>query len=119
MSEEKSKQGLREIIVSIQNEVLSDELLPDRAAELLKKLSALLGNINDKIVETEFEYSKELLRQLDLEQKANRAKIKAETSDEYLAKQEARNLKELVIEMIRSLKYFLRAKAEEYREGGY
>jgi len=114
--QEKQK-GLREILIGYQNELLKKELLPERAAKILTEISALLGNINDKIVETEFEYSKELLRQLDNEQKANRAKIKAETTEQFLEKQKYRNIKELAIEMTRSLKFFLRAKGEEWGAG--
>jgi hypothetical protein len=49
------------------------------------------------------------------EDAANRAKIRAETSVEYLRKREARDTKELVVELVRSLKYFLRSKEEEMR----
>jgi len=115
MAEE--KKGLRDILIGYQNELLKKELQPERAAKMLVEISALLGNINDKIVETEFKYSKVLLAELDIEQKANRAKIKAEISGEYLAKQEYRNIKELAIEMIRSLKFFLRAKGQELYAG--
>jgi hypothetical protein len=54
-----------------------------------------------------------LLHFLDSEKKANRARIRAEISPEYRRKQEARDTKELIVELARSLKYFLRAKAEE------
>ena len=56
-----------------------------------------------------------LLGYLDAEAKANRAKIRAETSPEYQRKREARDTKELVQELVRSLKYFLRSKEEEMR----
>lgn len=56
-----------------------------------------------------------LLNALGSENKANRAKIKAQTSPEYIAMREARDAKEVAIKMPRSLKYFLRSKEEEYR----
>lgn len=89
------------------------DLLPDRAAELLMKLTALIGNINDEIREADMLYAGVLLAALESEDKANRAKIRAETSNEYQRKREARDTKELAIELARSLKYLLRAKAEE------
>ncbi len=56
-----------------------------------------------------------LLQHLNGEEAANRAKIRAETTPEYLRKREARDTKELVTELIRSLKYMLRSQAEEMR----
>lgn len=91
------------------------DLLPDRAAQLLTKLTALMGNCNDEIREADVEYAGVLLKHLDSEEAANRAKIRAETTPEYLRKREARDTKELVIELVRSLKYFLKAKEEEMR----
>ena len=105
----------RELINEVQGEVGHGDLLPGRASELLNQLSALLGNINDEIRRADLAYSRILLKWLDIETKANRAKITAETTPEYEAKQIARNTKELAIEMIRSLKFYLRAKEEEYR----
>ena len=106
---------VREMIHEIQVEVRDTDLLPDRAAELLNKLTALLGNINDEIREADHDYACLLLEHLETEAKANRAKIKAETSQFYMRKREARDVKELALEMIRSLKYYLRAKEEELR----
>jgi hypothetical protein len=91
----------------------ASDLLPDRAAELLMQLSALMGNCADEIREADSEYAVTLLHFLDTEKKANRAKIRAEISPEFRRKQEARDTKELVIELTRSLKYFLRVKSEE------
>ena len=106
---------VREMIHDMQREVRDTDLQPDRASELLTRLSALLGNVNDEIREADMEYSGRLLMFLESEEKANRAKIRAETTPEYLRKRQARDIKELALEMIRSLKYYLRAKEEEMR----
>ena len=106
---------VRDMIHDMQREVRDTDLQPDRASELLTRLSALLGNVNDEIREADMEYSCRLLMFLDSEEKANRAKIRAETTPEYSRKREARDVKELTLEMIRSLKYYLRAKEEELR----
>lgn len=108
-------QTIREHIQSIQEEVVKGDLLPGRAAELLNTLSALIGNVNDEIRRCDVAYSQCLLKWLGIEEKANRAKITAETKPEYEAKMAARHTKELCLEMIRSLKYYLRAKEEEWR----
>lgn len=106
---------VRELVKSYQREIQqTPDLLPERAADLLMKLTALLGNCADEIRDADSEYAVTLLHWLDTEAKANRARIRAEISHEYRRKQEARDTKELVIELSRSLKYFLRAKSDEF-----
>ena len=110
---------VRELVRFYQMEIQrTNDLQADRAAELLMQLTALLGNIADEIRAADSEYAVTLLHLLDTEKKANRARIRAEISPEYLRKQQARDTKELVTELARSLKYFLRAKQEEYRMAG-
>ena len=106
---------IRDMIHEMQTEVRDSDLLPGRAAELLTKLTALMGNTNDEIREADHAYAVVLLQFLAADEAANRAKIRAETTTQYLRKREARDTKELVIELVRSLKYFLRAKEEEMR----
>lgn len=112
-------QTVRDIITDFRREIRDTDLQPDRAAEILTKLSALLGNCNDEIRLRDVEYSKVLLKWYQIETKANRAKIKAETSPEYEAKCLARNTKEEVEAMIGTLKYFLRGKEDEFRKGKF
>lgn len=95
------------------------DLLPDRAAELLNKLAAMLGNCNDAIREADLAYSNVLLMHLEQEEKANRATIRAETTPEFIRKRECRDTKELALELIRSLKFYLKAKQDEYRYAGH
>ncbi len=105
---------VRDLVRGYQREIQQvPDLQPDRAADLLMKLTALIGNVADEIREADSEYAVTLLHFLDTEKKANRAKIRAEISPEYRRKQEARDTRELVIELSRSLKYFLRVKADE------
>lgn len=106
---------VREIVKSYQREIQQTaDLLPDRAAELLMKLSALVGNVLDEIREADSEYAVTLLHFLDTEKKANRAKIRAEISPEFRRSREARDTEKLVTELTRSLKYYLKAKQDEY-----
>lgn len=107
---------VRELVRGYQREIQqTPDLQPDRAADLLMKLTSLLGNCADEIRDADAEYGVTLLHFLDTEKKANRARIRAEISPEYRRKQEARDTKELVIELARSLKYFLKAKQDEYQ----
>lgn len=106
---------VRELVKQFQREIQSTDLQPDRAAELLTKLAALIGNCNAAILEADMVYNQHLLQCYDAEKKANRAKIIAENSPEYAHKREARAVKELVTEMMASLKYYLRRCEEEMR----
>jgi hypothetical protein len=106
--------SVRELVKGCQREIReSSDLLPDRAAELLLMLASLLGNCADEIRAADADYATVLLAHLDAETKANRATIRAETSPEYQRRQEARDTKDLIVELVRSLKYFLRVKSEE------
>jgi hypothetical protein len=74
-----------------------------------------MGNTNDEIREADAAYATVLLTCLNTEEKANRAKIRAEISPEYARKREARDTKELVLELVRSLRHYLRCLQEEMR----
>lgn len=107
---------VRDLVKAIQKELRdSADLLPDRASELLNQATALLGNCNDELRAADQEYKRILLHCLRTAEKANRAKIEAETSPQYARWQEARDVKDLTVEMIRSLKVFIRSKQEEMR----
>jgi hypothetical protein len=106
---------LRGKVLEFQKEVGDSKTLqPERAAEILVELTSLLGFVNDEIRKRDVEYNVKLLECYEKESKANRAKILAETSPEYIAKREARDTRELMIELIRSLKFFLKAERYEY-----
>jgi hypothetical protein len=107
---------VRGLVKEMQAEIRDSDLQPARAAELLTRLSALFGNCLDEIREADMEYAKVLLEALNGEEAASRAKIRAETSTQYLRKREAHDTKDLVQELTRSLKYFIRAKESEWRE---
>ena len=107
--------NVRSLVKSAQREIAAGQLEPQQAADLLMKLTALLGNINDEIREADAAYATVLLRHLDGEEAVNRAKIRAEISPEYLRRKEARDTKELTQEMIRALKYYMRSVEEELR----
>lgn len=107
--------SVRDLVRAMQKEVRDTDLQPDRAAEILTKLSALFGNVNDEIRQADMDYHVVLLKHLDSEAKANRATIRAQTTSEYLRAREAKDTLKLVDEMTKSLKYFLKAKESEWR----
>ena len=104
---------VRELVKQYQREIQATTLDADRAAVLLTKLTALLGPCNDEIREADALYAQKLLFCLDDYKSAGKARIAAETSPEFARKAEARDYKELVLELARSLKYFLRSRSEE------
>ena len=77
--------------------------------------TALIGNVLDEIRLADAVYASVLLTCLDSSDKASHAKIRAETTSAYARRQEARDARVLLVEMIASLKYFLRVKTEEMR----
>lgn len=106
---------VRELVREIQVEVRETHPTPTRASELLGKLTALIGNCNEVIRSADAAYAAVLLEHLETSKHASIARIKAETTEQYRWKREARDTKELVIELIRALKYQLRAAEEELR----
>lgn len=108
-------ESVRDLVRQMQAEIRHTDLVPERTCALLARLTALLGNCNDEIRDADSAYAVVLLAHLDSSEAANRAKIRAETTSEYARKREARDTKELVIELVRSLKYILRAVEEEMR----
>lgn len=108
--------SVRDLVKAIQREMReSIDMTPDRASELLNQATALLGNCNDEVRAADQAYKQILLHCLLTAEKANRARIVAETSPQYARWQEARDVKDLTVEMIRSLKVFIRSKQEEMR----
>ena len=107
---------VRDMVGAIQMEVIkSDDLLPQRASELLMTATALIGNVNHEIREADAKFNLVLLDCLKAEEKANRARIVAETTPAYARRREARDTLTLLTELIRSLKVFIKAQGEEMR----
>ena len=91
------------------------DLQPERARELLLLLSALLGNVNAESREADMAYNQVLLRQLDSSEKANHAKIRAESTPEYLRKREADDTKKELVISTQSLKKCIDSLSDEMR----
>lgn len=106
---------VREMVAALQREVLAGDLTPDRASEILLKLTALLGNCAAEIREADLVYANRLLAELNAHDKANRARIAAEVTPEFRRKREAHDAKDLVVELIRSLRQMLRTAGDEMR----
>lgn len=88
-------------------------LTPGRAAEILVDLSNLVGNIIDEIRACESLYNHKLQECFEVEKASNRAKLRAQNTREYERLREQKDLKEIVVDLQRSLKYLIRSYEEE------
>jgi len=107
--------SVRERIAAIQREIIAGSVTPEQARQWLMTLTALLGKVHDEQRIADHEYKLVLLRCLQGDEAANRAKIRAEVSAEYRRSREAKDTADLVVEMIRSCKVFTRSLDEEMR----
>lgn len=105
--------SVRDLVLSMQTEMRTTSLEPERVCDLLGQATALIGNCSDEMRDADVRYNLVLLGYLDADEAANRARIRAETSPEYQRKRQAKDTKELVVEMVRSLKEISRAKRDE------
>jgi hypothetical protein len=107
---------VRELVGLIQAEMgAACDLTPDRASEMLNQATALLGNVLDEQRACDQSYKVILLHCLRNAEKANRAKIEAECSPQWVKFTESRDLVKLVEQMIISLRQFLRTQSEVMR----
>ena len=109
------EQTIRQMVDGYQTRVKNHDLQPAEAVEILKDLASIMGNINDKILETEIAYNITLKQALDANEKANRAIIIAKCSPQYEYMMQARNTEKEVKMLISSLNRFLRVKEDEMR----
>jgi hypothetical protein len=106
---------IRDRISAIQGELANGALTPDLARESLVRLTALLGNVHNEQRVADHEYKLVLLGCLQGDEAANRARIRAEVTVQYQRSREAKDLADLVVEMIRSCKAYMRSLEEELR----
>jgi len=101
--------SVRDRIKAAQKQIRDGALTPDMVRENLAELTGLLGNVNDEVREADIAYAHVLVQMYGEEKKANRAKLRAETSDEYRRAREAKDTHTLVVELIRTCRAYLRS----------
>lgn len=107
--------SVRSMVNEFKREILAGDLTPHRASEIEQRLTALLGNIQDEQREADALYADVLAKHMREETKANRARILAETSPEFLRKRAVHDTHTHAVEMIRSLRGLIRMATEEMR----
>ena len=106
---------LYERISVIQTKLANEALTPDLARQSLMRLTSLLGLVNDELRRADHEYKLVLLGCMAGGEPANRARIRAEVSEQYQRAREAKDTSVLVTELVRSCKGYLRSLDEELR----
>lgn len=106
---------VRDMVNEIRDEVRRGGLTPSRAGELASELSALLGNIGEEIRDADMAYNARFAMCLDEAGSAARAKVRAETTEEYRRKREAHDFHMVTLEMVRSLRKLTEAFIAESR----
>jgi hypothetical protein len=102
-------QTVRDRVRQIQRSLRDEALTPAMTRDALITLTALLGNVLDESRAADAAYAQTLMNSYKREEKANRAKLMAETTPEYARSREAQDTEKLVVEMIRSCKVYLKS----------
>jgi hypothetical protein len=105
---------IRARIEAIRDQMLTD-LPPVTARQLLVELTALYYGAQQALILADHAYARELTRCFELESAASRARIRAETSVQFLDKRNAAATVKFCEEAIRSLKALMRSTEEEIR----
>lgn len=88
------------------------------ASQKLVNLSSLLASLNATITDAHFSLNQKKKALLEEDgMTVAKAKVYAEASDEWKRFITLLNQKESLIELIRAVKYYLKASMEEYSEG--
>jgi hypothetical protein len=112
--------SIREMIDEYRNKIKdASSLEPDQASRYIVELSSIMGNVNQELLAKQMLYNEAKLKCLDEEKSVARAAMKAETTDAYRAYQEVKGYRDLLVEMIRGLKYYLRSQDDENSFGKY
>jgi hypothetical protein len=91
----------------------ADTLSPEEASQRAISLTALLASINAELAQKESEYKVVLFSLLGGSKSVAEAKLKAEAQPEFLAWKEREVWRESCLEMVRTLKSFVRNATEE------
>lgn len=106
--------SVRAQVEAFQEEMLG-ELPPVRAREILVQLTAHYYACQQDAIKADHAYAVTLNKFLEADEAASRAKIRAETTLEYVEKRQAHATVKFVEEAIRSLKALMRSTEEEMR----
>lgn len=107
---------IREALFRILGNAKDDSLLPHQLADILVRLTGLYPSIVQEVTASDIAFKAVLLAELQQEQAASRARIKAENSEAYRRWRGAKDLESICVEAIRTYKKVLQTKSEEKRQ---
>jgi len=107
--------SVRGLVKGIQTQLRDTSMTPELARTALVQLTALLGSIGDEVRISDVDYKKVLLKALQSGGAANRARIEAECSPEFLRYREAKDVQEQAKQMVVTCRAYLRSLDEEMR----
>jgi len=111
---------IRETIASKSAELRNIEKVgPIKAAEELVELSSLLSSLNSEIVEKQFIMNQKKAELLLEAKSVAKAKLLSEATIEWKNWFERIMQRDALLELIRSVKYYLRAMSDERRESAF
>jgi hypothetical protein len=106
-----------QLIEEYRQEIIDTDIDRHRAAAIRAKLSALYGNVNEWIRETEMVYNKKFAETLALNDSVAKSEVLSKVTTEYTNFKTARDTEKVLLEMIRSLKHIIDVKDNEWFEG--
>jgi len=109
--------SVRDLVSQIQKRMLAGYATPHDAAEDLVQATALMANTQKEIREADHAYAVVLLRFLDADEAATRARIRAETSMEFIRKREAKDMGAFLEETVRTLKTLVKLEEAQMSIG--
>ena len=104
---------IQEISIRLQQ---PDTVSPHEAAEMLVKLTALLSSLNSEITEKHYALNVVKVALLTQCKSVSEAKMKAESSSEWLEYKEREMQGKAVEQLIQALKYLIRRLEEEFKQ---
>ena len=110
---------IKESINDLRNELETTEIHPTRACQIAVRLSAYWANINEQLVEREMIYNNYLADIMRHVIVVSKAKVFAQSSEQYKNVIEYQSLSKSVVMMIRSLNRLVRRKELEASTSRY
>lgn len=95
------------------------ELHADEASNILLKISSLYGTVIELSIDAQMDYNRYYEQMTDKYEKVTEARARAKASDPFEQMLRMEGKVDVIKELIRSLKYLLKVKLDEKREGNY
>lgn len=107
--------SVRELVRAIETELRDPDLPIGRVADHAMSLTSLLSSINGQARASEIAYKRVLVAKRAETKSAKDAELQAEVTQEYADWMAAKDMKEAVVELIRTLRKALETLREEAR----